>query len=121
MNFEDSSTLNTSFVERLNLTICQGSAYPARRTPAHARSKEQLEAHLGFLLCHYNFARPHGALKFGRKVRTPAMQAGLATRCLTFRDVFVCLPSLLVGIGMITCTVLSSLLTAPAREELPVA
>ena len=40
------------------------------------------------LRCYYNFVRPHGALKFGREIRTPAMQAGLATRRLTFRDIF---------------------------------
>jgi hypothetical protein len=28
------------------------------------------------------------ALKFGREVRTPAMQAGLVGRKLTFRDIF---------------------------------
>jgi len=28
------------------------------------------------------------ALRFGREVRTPAMQAGLVARRLTFRDVF---------------------------------
>ncbi len=38
--------------------------------------------------CYYNFVRPHGALKFGREIRTPAMQAGLTTRRLTFRDIF---------------------------------
>ncbi len=32
--------------------------------------------------------RPLGALKFGREIRTPAMEAGLATRRLTFRDIF---------------------------------
>jgi hypothetical protein len=32
---EDSSTLNTSFIERLNLTIRQGSAYLCRRTICH--------------------------------------------------------------------------------------
>ena len=31
-NSEDSSTLNTSFIERLNLTIRQSSAYLSRRT-----------------------------------------------------------------------------------------
>ncbi len=31
---------------------------------------------------------PLGALKFGREIRTPAMEAGLATRRLTFRDIF---------------------------------
>ena len=32
----------------------------------------------------------HGSapLKFGREIRTPAMQAGLTTRRLTFRDIF---------------------------------
>ena len=77
---EDSSTLNTSFIERMNLTIRQGSAYLSRRTLSHARSEDKLEEHLELLRCHYNFVRPHGALKFGREVRTPAMQAGLATR-----------------------------------------
>ena len=31
------------------------------------------------------------ALKLGRETRTPAMQAGLATRRLTLRDIFVSL------------------------------
>ena len=94
---EDSSTLNTSFIERMNLTIRQGSAYLSRRTLSHARSEDKLEEHLELLRCHYNFVRPHGALKFGREVRTPAMQAGLATRRLTFREIFVGQPpSLLV-------------------------
>ena len=69
--------MNTSFIERLNLTIRQGLAYLTRRTLSHARSKEKLEEELELLRCHYNFARPHGALKFGRVIRTPAMQAGL--------------------------------------------
>jgi hypothetical protein len=37
---------------------------------------------------YYNFVRPHRALKFGRDVRTPAMQAGLTGRPLTFREIF---------------------------------
>ena len=89
-NSEDSSTLNTSFIERLNLTIRQSSAYLSRRTLSHARSKEKLEEHLELLRCHYNFVRPHRALKFGREIRTPAMQAGLTTRRLTLREIFVC-------------------------------
>ena len=52
---------------------------------------DTLEAHLELLRCYYNFVRPHGALKFGRETRTPAMQAGLATRRLTLRDIFVSL------------------------------
>ena len=88
---EDSSTVNTSFIERLNLTIRQSSAYLSRRTLSHARATDTLEAHLELLRCYYNFVRPHRALKFGRETRTPAMQAGLATRRLTLRDIFVSL------------------------------
>ena len=85
---EDSTQLNTSFIERLNLTIRQGSAYLCRRTLCYARRRERLEAHLELLRCHYNFIRPHRALKFGREIRTPAMQAGLTKRRLTFREIF---------------------------------
>ena len=89
-NSEDSSALNTSFIERLNLTIRQSLAYLARRTLSHARSKEKLEDHLELVRCHYNFVRPHRALRFGRETRTPAMQAGLVKRRLTLREIFVC-------------------------------
>jgi hypothetical protein len=85
---EDSSKLNTSFVERLNLTIRQGSAYLFRRTIYHARWKERLEEHLKLLRCYYNFVRPHRALRFGGEMRTPAMQAGVTTRRLTLREIF---------------------------------
>ncbi len=102
------------------LTIRQSSAYLTRRTLFHARSKEKLEEHLEILRCHYNFVRPHGALKFGRETRTPAMQAGLTTRRLTFREVFVCLPPslLLISIGAITCAVPNPLPTTPIVDEL---
>ena len=52
------------------------------------RSMERLEDHLELIRCYYNFVRPHRALKFGREVRTPAMQAGLASRRLMFREIF---------------------------------
>ena len=35
-----------------------------------------------------NFVPPHMALKFGKTLRTPAMQAGLAKKRLSFREVF---------------------------------
>ncbi|PYV92337.1 MAG: hypothetical protein DMG05_04865 [Acidobacteria bacterium] len=40
-DWEGSVKLNTSLVERLNLTIRQGSAYPGRRTIGCARWKER--------------------------------------------------------------------------------
>ena len=87
-NSEDSETLNTSFVERLNLTLRQSSAYLGRRTLGQARWKPCLDDHMELLRCHYNFVRAHRALKLGREVRTPAMQAGLTTRPLTLRQIF---------------------------------
>jgi len=74
---ENSERLNTSFVERMSLTIRQGSAYLGRPTICQARWKERLEDHIELFRCYYNFIRPHGALTFGREIRTPAMQAGL--------------------------------------------
>jgi hypothetical protein len=92
---EDSRQLNTSYIERLNLTIRQGSAYLCRRSLCHARRTKPLEDHLELLRCHYNFLRTHRALKFGHEVRTPAMQAGLTKKRLTFRDIFTSIPNVL--------------------------
>jgi IS1 family transposase len=85
---EDSETLNTSFVERLNLTIRQSLAYLQRRSPAHARCDRRLDEDLDLVQCYYNFVRPHMALKFGKVCKTPAMQTGLMKRPLSFRDIF---------------------------------
>ena len=85
---EDSETLNTSFVERLNLTIRQASAYLRRRSPCHARGEHQLRSHVELVRCHYNFVRPHRALRFGHETRTPAMQAGLVSTRLAMSDIF---------------------------------
>jgi len=88
-NSEDSKNLNTSYIERLNLTIRQGSAYLYRRSACHAKEEEYLRKHLALLQCHYNFVRPHRTLKFGNLVKTPAMQAGIVSRRLFFREIFI--------------------------------
>jgi hypothetical protein len=41
------------------------------------------------LRCYYNFLRLNRALKFGKEVRTPAMQAGLVSKRLRFRNIFL--------------------------------
>ena len=55
------------------------------------------------MMTFYNFLRLHSALKFGKTIRTPTMQAGLANRRLSFRDVFtsevVMLLFLIVAVG----------------------
>jgi hypothetical protein len=88
---EDSKVINTSFVERLNLTIRRMVVALHRRTNAFARSKERLAELLELARCSYNILRPHRSLRFGRETRTPAQQAGLVSRRLTFRDVFLSL------------------------------
>jgi len=85
---EDSRKLNTSFVERLHLTIRRSLAALQRKTTAYARSPLCLAHVLVLLRATYNFIRPHRALRFGKTMRTPAMQAGLATRPLTYREIF---------------------------------
>jgi len=84
---EDSEKLNTSFIERLNLTIRRNTSYLHRQTPAHARSAQALAEQLDLQRCYYNFMRPHLALKFDNQIWTPAMMAGITKRKLTWRDV----------------------------------
>jgi len=95
-NSEDSNNLNTSYIERLNLTIRQGSVYLCRRSACHAKEEEYLRKHLALLQCHYNFVRPHRTLKFGNLVKTPAMQAGIVSRRLSFREIFTARPVILL-------------------------
>lgn len=85
---EYSETLNTSFVERMNLTLRQSLAYLQRRYPAYARCDRPLEEDLDLVQSHYDSMRPHRALKFGKVYKTPTMQAGLTKRPLSFRDIF---------------------------------
>jgi hypothetical protein len=113
-NSEDSAKLNTSFVERLNLTIRQGSAYLGRRTICQARWKQCLEDHIELFRCYYNFIRPHRALKFGRELRTPAMQAGLTNRVLRLREVFSSKKVFLALKNMLIETVWTVSLRTPA-------
>ena len=107
---EDSETLNISFVERLNLTIRQASAYLRRRSPWHARGADQLRRHVELVRCHYNFVRPHSALRFGSDTRTPAMQAGLVSTRLALSDIFTT--------GRVTLRVCVTVVV-PGRAQLP--
>lgn len=86
---EDSDDLNTAYIERLDLFIRRSLACLHRRTSSVLQARRSLIEMVDLLRCYYNFIRPHGALKFGREVRTPAQQAGLVTKRLTFRDIFL--------------------------------
>ena len=50
------------------------------------------------------FIGPHRALKFGKLMKPPAMQAGLVSRKMTFRDIFTWpLTGSLFGLVLIDC------------------
>ena len=80
-----------------------------------------MKSALELLRCYYNFVRPHGALKFGRETRTPAMQAGLATRRLTLRDIFVSLRRVVLWLSDVLTFADSRRRTAAAVMYMPVA
>ena len=89
---EDSSRPNTAFIERLNLLMRHACSYLRRRTPAPMRKPQKLTNAIDILRCFYNFIRPHSALRFGKVTRTPAMQAKIFSRPLTFREIFRWVP-----------------------------
>jgi IS1 family transposase/transposase-like protein len=78
-----SATIQTAFIERVNLTIRQGIAPLARKTWSLAKSQESLLLHVHWWRGFYHFARPHQSLrervpglKRRYQERTPAMAAG---------------------------------------------
>ena len=85
---EDSNRANTAFVERLNLHLRRSCSYLHRRTSGRIRNPKRLASAVEILRCGYNFVRPHGRLRWGSEERTPAMQAGIFDRVLSWRDVF---------------------------------
>jgi IS1 family transposase len=96
-----SGRLNTAFIERVNLTVRQSVAALVRRTWSTAQDVPQLVAHLEWWRSYYHFVRPHVSLRVllgepkkrgGNRIaqryrqRTPAMAAGLTSRCWTVRE-----------------------------------
>ena len=87
-----SGTLNTAFVERINLTLRHALAALSRRSWATAQLSSELVAHLEWWRAYYHFCRSHQSLRLQLDVpqvrrgaqtprrflpRTPAMAAGL--------------------------------------------
>ncbi|HEY7735840.1 MAG TPA: IS1 family transposase, partial [Candidatus Limnocylindrales bacterium] len=73
----DPSKINTSFVERQNLTMRMGMRRFTRSTNAHSKKLSNHAAAVALHFMYYNFARPHKSLATPY-ARTPAMAAGLA-------------------------------------------
>jgi IS1 family transposase/transposase-like protein len=77
-------TIQTAFVERVNLTFRQGVSSLSRRTWAYAQTVEQLTYHAEWFRLYYHVIRPHESLRVKLKgphrryrKRTPAMAVGV--------------------------------------------
>jgi IS1 family transposase len=83
----DSRHINTSFVERQNLTLRMQMRRFTRLTNAFSKKLENHEAAIALHYMHYNFCRVHQTLRV-----TPAMEAGLADHVWTVDELIALLP-----------------------------
>jgi hypothetical protein len=82
----DPSRISTSYVERQNLTMRMGMRRFTRLTNSFSKKVENLAHAVSLHFMHYNFARPHSALK-NPYPRTPAMAAGVADHTWTLEEI----------------------------------
>jgi hypothetical protein len=85
--------IQTSFIERVNLTFRQCVAALARSTWA-LESESMLLFHVEWFRLYYHLARPHASLrepvsglKGNYRPRTPTMALGIADQVLTVGDI----------------------------------
>jgi hypothetical protein len=82
----DPAGISPSYVERQNPTMRMGMRRFTRLTNGFSKKVENLAHAVSLHFMHYNFARPHAAVK-DRYPRTPAMAAGVADRIWTLEDI----------------------------------
>jgi hypothetical protein len=82
----DPDRISTNYVERQNLTMRMGMRRFTRLTNGFSRKVENLAHAVSLHFMHYNFARPHKALK-ERYPRTPAMAAGVADHVWSLEEI----------------------------------
>jgi IS1 family transposase len=97
--------INTSFVERINLTLRLLVSRLHRKTLCFSKKREYLEHHLHLALAYYHFARHHASLRVKLpepiptrgegspkkwQQRTPAMAAGLTDHRWSLRELLMC-------------------------------
>ncbi len=87
-----SDTINTSYIERFNLTIRQNDANLQRKTLKFAKSMEHFEAKLNINILYYNFVKPHWSLSKSEDtsftLTTPAMKAKIVKTKWTIEYAF---------------------------------
>jgi len=72
----------TSRIERANLTLRMSQRRWTRKTNAHSKKFDNMQAAFALHACHYNWARKHAGLEG----KTPAMALGVADRVWTIAD-----------------------------------
>ena len=72
-----STTINTSFVERENLTLRQHNRYLTRKTNAYSKELPWLEKQLWLSLAYYHFVLPHESLRI--RLSEPEITRGTGT------------------------------------------
>jgi hypothetical protein len=97
--------INTSFVERVNLTLRHLVSRLHRKTLCFSKKREYLVYHLHLALTYYHFARYHTSLRVKlpepiptrgdgspkqRQQRTPTMAAGLTNHRWSLRELLMC-------------------------------
>ena len=87
-----SSNINTSYIERSNLTLRQNNANLQRKTLKFAKEMNFLKSKVSITLVHYNFIKLHSSLtiKNGavKTLRTPAMAAKISNKVWTIKYAF---------------------------------
>jgi hypothetical protein len=82
----DPEKINTSYVERQNLTMRMGMRRYTRLTNGFSKKVENLSHAVALHYMHYNFARPHKTLSKAGPT-TPTMAAGVADHVWTLREI----------------------------------
>jgi hypothetical protein len=78
----DPSKINTSYVERQNLTMRMGMRRFTRLTNAFSKKVENLSHAVSLHYMYYNFSRVHSTIK-----TTPAMAAGVTDHQWSLEDI----------------------------------
>jgi len=91
----DGNSINTSYIERNNLTVRNGVSRLIRKTIDFSKCLNPLIMHLCLFFAWFNLVKPHDTLKIeiadGRrrwKQRTPVMAANLTDHVWTLEELF---------------------------------
>lgn len=90
-----SNSVNTTFVERNNLTIRQQNGRFQRKTLQFSKKKELFSSQLQLFFGYYHFIRSHHSLQIKNSIlskkwikQTPFMSAGITDHIWTFRELY---------------------------------